>query len=476
MTEPWSGDACSLVEEFRARRRSPLEELDATLAAIERSELNSFSFVDADATRAVAAEADISQPFGGVPLGIKELTDVEGWPKTEASVVLRDHVASRDSTAVTRLRTAGAVPVGLTTASEFGGISLTYTKLNGATANPWDLERSPGGSSGGSAAAVAGGLVTLATGGDGGGSIRIPAAFTGLPGLKATYGRIPRGPELFIGSLTATSGCLSRSVRDIARWFDVANGFDPHDPTSLPHVDGWEAGLGTQDLRGMRVAVSRDLGCALVDDETADRAVEVAESLIAQLGLHRVDMPVKIPELGLEWALAGLAEIRHDLGDAYPECAGDLTPQIAFGLELAEQMYNLKRRVTIEAMRTHMNETMAELFEQVDFVMAPTTVDVAFGKKGPFPTTFNGVEAGAGNNGALTIPSNIYGNPAISVPAGIGTRDARRVAGARAAPPRAHAPRSRARRRTRAAVATRRARRTGLRRFRRQKSRLYDGF
>ena len=82
-------------------------------------------------------------------------------------------------------------------------------------------------------------------------------------------------------------------------------------------------------------------------------------------------------------------------------------------------MYNLKRRVTIEAMRTNMNETMAELFEQVDFVMAPTTVDVAFGKKGPFPTTFNGVEAGAGNNGALTIPSNIYGNPAISVPAGI---------------------------------------------------------
>ena len=195
MSEPWSGDACSLVEEFRARRRSPLEELDATLAAIERSELNSFSFVDADAARAAAAEADTSQPFGGVPLGIKELTDVEGWPKTEASVVLRDHVASRDSTSVTRLRTAGAVPVGLTTASEFGGISLTYTKLNGATANPWDLERSPGGSSGGSAAAVAGGLVTLATGGDGGGSIRIPAAFTGLPGLKATYGRIPRAPN-----------------------------------------------------------------------------------------------------------------------------------------------------------------------------------------------------------------------------------------------------------------------------------------
>ena len=205
---------------------------------------------------------------------------------------------------MSRLRTAGAVPVGLTTSSEFGGISLTYTKLNGATANPWDLERSPGGSSGGSAAAVAGGLVTLATGGDGGGSIRIPAAFTGLPGLKATYGRIPRGPDLFIGSLTATSGCLSRSVRDIARWFDVANGFDPHDPTSLPRVEGWEAGLGTQlagsARRGRRVtSVVRSSTTKLPTGPSKlpnHRGSSVCD---------RVDMPVKLPELGLEWALAG---------------------------------------------------------------------------------------------------------------------------------------------------------------------------
>ena len=194
MPDPWLGDASALVEAFRDGRRTPTEELEATLAALERSDLNAFSFVAADSARAAAARADVSLPFGGVPVGVKELTDVGGWPQTEACLVLRERVAPQDSTVVQRLRAAGAVLVGLTTASEFGGISLTYTKLNGPTSNPWDLERTPGGSSGGSAAAVAGGLVPLATGGDGGGSIRIPAAFTGLPGLKTTYGRIPRGP------------------------------------------------------------------------------------------------------------------------------------------------------------------------------------------------------------------------------------------------------------------------------------------
>ena len=231
---PWNGDACSLVDAFRAGERTPLEELDASLAAIEASGLNAFSYLDPQAARDAARTADVSQPWGGVPLGVKELDAVKGWPDTEASLTLKDEVSAHDSTKVARLRAAGAVPFGLTTASEFGGINLTHTKLNGTTRNPWNLEHTPGGSSGGSAAAVAGGLVTLATGGDGGGSIRIPAGFTGLPGLKCTYGRIPKGPNMVMASLTAVRGCLSRSVRDIARYIDVSNGFDHRDPVQPP--------------------------------------------------------------------------------------------------------------------------------------------------------------------------------------------------------------------------------------------------
>ena len=268
---PWQGDAVSLVDAYRSGERSPTEELDATLAAIDRSGINVFSHLDAEGARKAAANADVAQPFGGVPLGVKELDHVAGWPATEASLTLRDEISSHDSTKVARLRNAGAIPMGLTTASEFGGINLTSTKLNGSTKNPWDAAHTPGGSSGGSAAAVAGGLLTLATGGDGGGSIRIPAGFTGLPGLKATYGRIPKGPNMIMASLTAVGGCLSRSVRDIARYFDHTNGFDHRDPYSLPRVEGWEAGLGTMrdDLRGKKAVIAIDLGSAAVDREVA---------------------------------------------------------------------------------------------------------------------------------------------------------------------------------------------------------------
>src|SRR5437588_974302 len=186
---PWLGDAWSLVDAFRAGQLSPVEALDACIAAIEGSKLNAFSFVDADAACSAAQKADVSLPFGGVPTGVKELQRVKGWPFTEASLLFKDDKADVDGTEVSRLRDAGSVLVGLTTASEIGFVNYTSTKLNGTTRNPWSFDRTPGGSSGGSAAAVAGGLVPIASGGDGGGSIRIPSAYCGLPGLKVTFGR-----------------------------------------------------------------------------------------------------------------------------------------------------------------------------------------------------------------------------------------------------------------------------------------------
>ncbi|HEV2370245.1 MAG TPA: amidase family protein, partial [Acidimicrobiales bacterium] len=137
------GDACSLVDAFRAGERSPREELEATLSAIEASDLNAFCFVDADAARDAAGEADIELPFGGVPLAVKQLDPVEGWPLTEASLVFADRVATYDATSVERLRRAGAVLVGQTTASEFGGLNIGVTPLNGVTRNPWDITRTP---------------------------------------------------------------------------------------------------------------------------------------------------------------------------------------------------------------------------------------------------------------------------------------------------------------------------------------------
>jgi Asp-tRNA(Asn)/Glu-tRNA(Gln) amidotransferase A subunit family amidase len=417
---PWLGDAVSLVDAFRRKEVSPLEALDDCLAAIDASELNAFSHVAADEARSVAASADVSLPFGGVPIGVKELSPVAGWPDTDASLAFAGRVAEHDSTMVARLRDAGGVLVGLTTASEFGGINVTYTKLNGPTRNPWDEEKNPGGSSGGSAAAVAGGLVPIATGGDGGGSIRIPAAFCGLPGLKATYGRIPKGPPAEIANVTSVSGCLSRSIRDIARWFDVCNGYHPGDPLSLPRVQGWEAGLGTHldELRGLRVVIAPTLGNAVLHPDVERNVRDWADALVELAGLRVVEAPIEIEPMDTTWAITGLAGTAATLGDAYPACAEDLTPQIKFGLDLATRLTTFDAVVNNERMRRRFTERMWRLFEQTDLVISATNPDTAFGAKGPMPQEVNGVAVPAGNNGALTIPGNLYGNPGMSIPAG----------------------------------------------------------
>lgn len=425
--EPWLGDACSLVEAFRSGALTPLEALDASLAAIEQSDLNAFTHVDVDAARAVAAAADVSLPFGGVPIAIKELESVAGWPYTEASLVFRGRVAEFDSTQVTRLRTAGAIIAAQTTASEFGGINCTSTKLHGTTRNPWNLERTPGGSSGGSAAAVAGGLFPLASGGDGGGSIRIPAGFTGLFGLKSTFGRIPRGPHAQQPPLTVTVGCVSRSVRDTARWFDACNGFDPRDTLSLPRVSGWEVGLDTFDLTNKRAVISIDLGSALVEPVQSALLIDLAELLIAKAKLKRVDLAIHIPNGGLEWSLSNLIGLAGALGDKYPACHDDLTPEIQISMRMATSRLNLQSAGAAEMFRIDMNEHMADIFENTDFIFAATNPDVAFAAAGPMATTVGKVDIAAeyglgraiGNNGALTIPANLTGNPAISIPAGL---------------------------------------------------------
>ncbi len=460
--QPFAGDACGLVEAYRRGERSPREELEASLAAIERSDLNAFSFVDADRAMDAAVRADISKPFGGVPVGIKELDFVAGWPATEASLVFKDRISDYTSTMVTRLLdTGGAVPVGLTAASEFGGLNVSVTKLNGVTHNPWRHGRSAGGSSGGSASAVAGGLVTLATGGDGGGSIRIPAGYTGLVGMKGTFGRIPRGPNVFFRPGTVVLGCLARSARDAARYYDVCAGFDVHDPTSLPAAGPWERDLGTRGLTGRKVAVIPALAGVTLDPGVEEQLRASAAELIAAAGMIQVDLRLELPNLAAQWMMGNLATLLAELGDAWPGRAADLTDEVATGLLLSQSMYNLHTAAVAEAQRVRAYEAMANAFEDVDFIIAATNPGPAFAADAPtssssssfidwaqsstlarkgFRAVMAGVRVAGGvfprlpsaildigaarfpdlvRMGALTIISNIYGNPAVSISGGL---------------------------------------------------------
>ncbi len=413
---PWLQDACSLVDAYRDGSRHPVEDTQACLAAIERSELNAFSHVHADGALAAARAADVHLPFGGVPMGVKELEHVAGWPNTEASMVFRDRLGDHDSTMIERLRRAGAVLVGQCTASEFGGLNVSTTKLNGTTHNPWERGRTAGGSSGGSAAAVAGGLVPIASGGDGGGSIRIPAGFNGNVGMKGTAGRIPRGPHTEVAPLTVVKGCQARSVRDVARWYDVCAGYDFRDPYSLPSHGRWEDELGSHDLAGLRVAVVPDLGRAVLRPEVEANVRDAASALIADAGLVQVDVDIDLPGLGFEWAMSNLAQLANDLDGLWPACRDDLTREMALGFEMAHGSYDLQMAARVEKRRTELNEAMARVFDQVDLVISATNPDVAYPAEITANTRVGDQKVGLENNGLLTIPANIVGNPAVSVP------------------------------------------------------------
>ncbi|MDP1806192.1 MAG: amidase, partial [Acidimicrobiales bacterium] len=438
-----------------------MEELEATLAAIERSDLNCVTYVDGDRARAGAAKADPSLPFGGVPTAIKELDPVEGWPRTEASLVYRDRIAPRSSHYFERLvERGGIVPVAQTTASEFGGLNVSVTKINGVTHNPWRRGRTVGGSSGGSAAAVAGGLVSLATGGDGGGSIRIPAGYTGLLGMKGTFGRIPRGPHAFMRPNTVVVGNLSRSVRDAARVYDVAAGVSGYDPSSLPSHGRWEAELGSHDLTGLRVAVVPNLSGVDLEAGVEDRIRAEAKALIADHGMVEVDLRIDPPNLAAQWMMGNLATLLADLGDRWPRCADEMTDEVALGLKLSQSLYNLHTAAAAEDLRVQSYVAMAEAFGEVDLIIAATNPGPAFAadaatsnpqedlidvatSSAAFRYAFRGALLGTRlasafapklpaallahfsarfpdmvNMGALTIISNIYGNPAVSIPAG----------------------------------------------------------
>jgi aspartyl-tRNA(Asn)/glutamyl-tRNA(Gln) amidotransferase subunit A len=423
--EVWLDDACSLADAVRRREVRAADAVEASLLTISESKLNALTLLDADSARRQAEGIDDrvergEDPglFAGVPMLVKDVEDVAGWPTTHGSLVFKGNVADQDSTHVARLRAAGAVFLGKSATSEFGFVAYTSTKLHGVTRNPWNLERTPAGSSGGSAAAVAGGLVPLGTAGDGGGSIRLPASYTGLIGMKGTFGRIPRGPRAPNGQLAAVKGTVARSVRDAARWYDVTAGYDSRDPFSLPRREGWEAGLGKQGLKGLRVAVAPDLGNAVVHPEVVKVVGEAADALVEVAGLKRVDIDVKVPENGLAWARAGLPSLIADLKDYWPECENDLTFEIHFAMKAAPQ-YRAWHGAEVERFRVEMNEAMADLFEKVDIVLCATSPMEPFKAEGPMPYSVGEVAVSPYNAGALTIPANLSGYPAISIPAGL---------------------------------------------------------
>jgi aspartyl-tRNA(Asn)/glutamyl-tRNA(Gln) amidotransferase subunit A len=429
----WHWDAWELADAVRSGECSASEILDVHLDRIQRvdARLNSVCFLDVDAARERAAAVDAAVAAGedpgalaGVPIGVKELASVEGWPETHASVVYADAVATRDDTEVARLRAAGAVLTGLTTASEHGTVSFTNTPLHGVTRNPWDLARTPGGSSGGSAAAVAAGLFPACTGGDGGGSIRIPSSYCGLFGMKTTFGLIGAGPGPFDMSLNSVRGPVVRSVRDAARYLDAVMGPTATDPTSLPRPSrSFEqdvvVGAAAERLRGLRAAFVDSVGFAGALPSVMSVAADAAHALVDAAGIELVDLTVDLPAPGRSWGvLSSVNDMAWHL-EATRDRLDEVTPVLRASYE---SVTNLRPDVLLEVIRRRheLLTAVAAVFEHVDLLLTPTTPTPAFEAEGRLRGEVAGREVTLFRlSAAFTAPFNLTGQPAASIPAGL---------------------------------------------------------
>jgi len=293
------GPAGELATLVRMGQVSSTELVTAALERIEQLQpsLNAFVHIDADGALEAAAKIDRDdpRPFAGVPIAMKDTTPVQGMPYTMGSDLFGDFVPAHDSYVTRRVRDAGFVIVGKTNMPEFGILPVSEPRRFGPARNPWDTDRTPGGSSGGAAAAVAGGMVPLAHGSDGGGSIRIPAACTGLVGLKPTRGRISRGPDLGDDFLVQ-DGTLTRTVAETAQMLDILSGYEIGDttwapPPSEPFADAVKREPGRLKI-GYTLTAAID---APLDPECARGATEAAQVLSA-LG-HDVEK-IEAPWIG----------------------------------------------------------------------------------------------------------------------------------------------------------------------------------
>jgi len=416
--------ATDLLRLYRTRKASPVEAARAVLARIEKlnTKLNCFCLVDAKSALASARESEArwrkDEPRGlldGVPVSIKDLLLTKGWPTLRGSRTINPKGPwNDDAPAVARLREHGAVLVGKTTTPEFGWKGVTDNSLTGITRNPWNPKLTPGGSSGGSSAAVAAGMGPLSVGTDGGGSIRIPCAFTGLFGLKPSFGRVPAWPLSPFGTV-AHVGPITRTVADAALMMNVLALPDARDSSALP-PDPRDYRVGLDDgVKGLRIAYSPDLGYAAVDPEVA-ALVRKATNRFAELGAHVEEahpgFDNALPMFTTHWFAGAAALLRA--------FSAEQAKLVDAGLrDVARQGAKIRMLDYLDAVlkRGQLTGLMNRFHEKYDLLLTPTLPLAAF-------------EAGKEVSNLLkekrwtdwtpfSYPFNLTQQPAASIPCGL---------------------------------------------------------
>jgi aspartyl-tRNA(Asn)/glutamyl-tRNA(Gln) amidotransferase subunit A len=422
--EPHEMSAAELSAQFGTRDLSPVEVATALLGRIEAldAEINCFCLIDRDVTMTQAEQSEERwmrgeplSPLDGVPVAIKDLLITKGWPTRRGSLTVDPKGPwNEDAPTVARLKDAGAVMLGKTTTPEFGWKGSTDSPLTGITRNPWNKAKTPGGSSGGSSAALAARFAPLALGTDGGGSIRIPAGFTGTYGLKPSFGRVAAYPLSPFGTV-AHVGPMTRTVRDAAMLMNIIAKPDPRDWFSLPGegID-YTARLG-ESMKGKRIAWSPRLGFVERILPDVERLVAEAVKRFEAMGalVERVDPPMADPSITFQilwWSGAGFL-----LGDYPEEQKAKLDPGLR---RMAEEGTKFDKRafMTATQARGTYGSQMRVFMEKYDFLMTPALATTAFdvGQLSPFGDDGKAWMAWT----PFTAPFNLTQQPAASVPCG----------------------------------------------------------
>jgi aspartyl-tRNA(Asn)/glutamyl-tRNA(Gln) amidotransferase subunit A len=428
MNELLSLSLVDLTDAVGARKVSPVELMEAVLARIEEtnSDLNAVvAMYQRDALMAEARESEKRLMHGhagtleGIPLGVKDLEDAAGLITSHGSIPFRDNMAQTDSDQVARLRAAGAIVLGKTNAPEFGYTAITKNLVYGVTRSPWNLQRTPGGSSGGSAAALAGCVLPLVTGSDGGGSVRIPASFTGAFGLKPSFGRISTGPrKKWTYGDTVCYGPLTKTVEDAALFLDQVVGPSPGDPNSLPHPGySYLAKIREPLGRGLRIGLAPDLGYAAVQTDVA-AAVEENAKVFEGLGHTVEEIQGGPPLMNGEWEVLGsfeiAAQIQHLLPDYQEQFGRAFIRGVIAAQNMTAQWWGAAARK-----REQLNAWCAQIFDRYELLITPTVPFDAPPARGPFPEQTVGEQQVRAAVASFTIPFNLSWHPAATVRVGL---------------------------------------------------------
>jgi Asp-tRNA(Asn)/Glu-tRNA(Gln) amidotransferase A subunit family amidase len=425
-------DAVAIAQAVGRRERSAVEVAEAALARIAAldGELGAFTVTlaeaaldTAQATDAAVARGEKAGSLAGVPVSIKDVVWMRGAPATNGSLALRDFVPDVDCVPVARLREAGATIVGKTNNPEFCYRGYTDNALWGLTRNPWNPERTPGGSSGGAGASVAAGMTPLAIGTDGGGSVRIPASYCGLVGVKPTFGVVPKEPGFPGWKTLSIIGPLTRTVRDAALMLGVIAGVDPGDDMSYIGGDRdfvAAAGAGAGDLRGLRIAYSADGGFAAVDVDARRAFADAVERFAAATGVTPVEAYPAVGDPMALWELIAAAEGFASEGPLLAEHEAEMTPGTADIIRAGD----IPAVTYINAMHERGRYTSAwsEFFDTYDLLLSPTMQSTAFavGLDGPEVIEGRRFAPDDGSWASLVVAANLTGQPAVTVPCGLG--------------------------------------------------------